>query len=391
MKREDAGIKKLLWFCIALGLVVTGKIFPIDITGNIWTGVWYHTTDEEDTEPKIELHSTEAFSPLKLELYLNQHSGAFGISANLYADFSSWSSHGDVMWGHAQLYYKLFENSLTISAGTVYDGTYDTKGALQYTKFGQGHDGLLNNGPGVHATYQISPLIFAGGSVLVDVGGEWKDVGYCLAGLYIVPNIAEIVGGFRSHDPRSSAENDFSTWIGVRLPYFQYFGFSQFVLDSFVYNIGEDFIKDSESTGKVEVGELMVWNHNDLQLGGRLRQRFYMGGQAVTDTYIPDLNFWLWVKYKFLYGRLTPGVDAVYILGSNPRNDFFTDPGLVRWDSHNKNQGGFLLRALVELAFWNVDSKIELGYVFAKDLSSYRIKPKTTMDHAIYVGFKMHF
>lgn len=381
-----------------LGVITAfGSLYPQAIVWNgiLRSGLLYYTTDSEDEDavPTISAYNTETTIPVRVELLGNyNYGGDYGFGFKLTGDFDGTPPAGrpSSTWiGTAFGWLRAFDGILTLYGGNVDAGPFRTDGGIDYSGF----DGDLNAGPGIMAVVNPVYNLNIGGSAYANGfnGDSWRLAQYNFHVSYEFTDVLQIITGVRSHQFNSANHHDTAAYVGLKVSALKDYGFSAMNFDFFGFNLGEDFIRDKGSIGTVTTGQKIIFSYfRPFEAGIRFRERFYMGDQADDEEYSPDLNFWVWVRYPVLNGKLLPKLDAVYIRGSNPRNNIFK-PEDLRWDSHNKYRAGFMIRPSAEICLWVPNNTLEIGYTFIMDISRYYIDPLSRMDHAVFANYRVSF
>jgi hypothetical protein len=373
--------------------------------GALYGGLVYHFTDNEDSDPVFYAGNTETEVPVKMEFALDVGIGeSYGLSFGLAGIYEGSPPATDPFSRSAWLFtgygwLMALEKQLTFSGGMVDWGDYETRGGLGAVGLEQAlnsRDTDLNYGPGLMVEYK--PFFLYGLSVSAAVYANQRSAGesisqaqYNINASYEASDIGRVIGGFRSHKIGSNNEKDSAAYISLEAYPLQRFGFNKFNFDCFIYNLGDEFIRDQDSRGKIESGQLISWNYiPNLEAGLRFTQRFYAGDQADGENYTPDLRFWLWLQYSLTNSQFIPRIDFLYVNGSNPRNGSYFI-GSLDWSGHNKHLGGFAVNPNIKWMFWTENNYIELGYIFIKDLSEYAYSTPETSDHAFYLNYVVRY
>jgi hypothetical protein len=372
--------------------------------GMLYSGLTWRATDQKDTKPTIAAYNTETGLPMQLELYGSiNRSGPYGFFfalVNEYYGNPPGVAYVGAFIPTAYGWLKVLDNKLVIYGGKVDLGSeFAADGGIAFDVWhGNGVITSLNYGMGLFATYNPIPSLRLGAAVYASEPAAkiaWDDTTYNFHIRYDWGDYADFMAGVRLNDMahlRNDDTNETDGYFSVRVKALRNLGLAAFNFDVFGFGMGDKFIQDSGSIGRILTGQLIIYQRDVLEIGARIRQRFYMGDQADASGYTPDLNFWFWASYEFLDGKLRPRLDGVYVYGSNPRNEFAYRAGRETWNMHNNKLGGFLINPSLDLRlFDNINSSIEVGYTFVKDNSSYAISPLVTMDHSVYANYKIRF
>jgi hypothetical protein len=393
-------MKKLLFGVLCVFVFAAGAGAQFRFYGNFQTGAYFHATDEEDVTPTMSMYHSNSRRPVRLELVgvLNSFEAPFGLITVLATDFYGAPPvpRPDQTWfSVAYGWVNLFDGKVRVYSGYIdKNDEFSPDGGIAYTwRSVNRDDGDLALGPGFFVVAKPLEKLKIGAAAYLnqkEAAEDWDLGQYNLYGAYEF-DFMNIRSGFRTHT-LGSGENvhNMSAFLGFQLKMLRPLGFSTVNLDVYGFNLGEDFIKDSGSTGYLETGQRIIWIKNNLEIGGRFAQRFLMGDQTEKEEYLPDLNFWLWGAYK-VTDKMTPRLDAAYVLGSNPKKVSWM-PHLLDWSEHNKHKAGFYVRPSVGIDF-TANSHFWIGYIFFKDLSYYKedVDVYSTMDHLAYFEYRINW
>jgi hypothetical protein len=396
-------MKKLLFGVLCVFAFAAGVGAQFRFYGNFQTGAYFHATDEEDVTPTMSMYHSNSRRPVRIELVgvLNSWEAPFGLMAILASDFASYNAttppvpRPEFTWFSAAYgWTNLLDGKMRVYGGYIdKNDEFSPDGGIAYTLRTDRDDADLAVGPGFFVVARPLEKLKIGAAAYLNQmenSDDWDLGQYNLYGAYDF-DFMNIRSGFRTHT-LGSGENvhNTSAFLGLQLKMLRPLGFSTVNLDVYGFNLGEDFIKDSGSLGYLETGQRIIWIKNNLEIGGRFAQRFLMGDQTKKEEYLPDLNFWLWGAYK-ITDKMTPRLDAVYILGSNPKNDRWM-PEYLYWYEHNKHKAGFYIRPSVRIDL-TANSHFWIGYIFLKDLSYYKedVDVYSTMDHLAYFEYRINW
>jgi hypothetical protein len=402
-------MKKLTIALTAAVLGCTSLHAQITFHGTIWTGAFWHATDQDDKDPTLGTYSMEGKHATRMALQgmVNGFDDPFGARFSIETYFTPSASQWTISRTSHPLYsgsyygwVNMFDNKVRLMGGYIDNNNdFGPGGGADLSLMPESHndegDGDLSKGPGLFVRVKPWEEFTIGASAYMGArdAQPWEKAQFNFFASYFF-DLMDVYSGLRTHKLANVNElHDTDAYMGLRLTKLvRRFGFGALSLDGFVYSLGEDFIRDEDSKGAAETGLYVVWNKNMLQVGGRAYTGFRFGDQTDTDTYTPNLNFWLYSSYRFpgllTLQSVTVRLDTVYVKGTSPKTFTSYIPWEIASNQHNRHLASFYLKPSLELRPLG-NCLISIGYFFIKDLSYYKVDPAYMNEHIVFVDFKV--
>jgi hypothetical protein len=386
--------KALIVFLI---LVVVGGVFAQEFkfTGTLLSGLLINAWNGDDSGTAVSAYSMDSANAARLDFkgaYTNADGNA-GFNFNLRTNVAAAADSKDPTGAFTNIenaygWLKAFDGKFTLYGGKVDNGTFATGGGI---------DSDLGDGTGLLAVVTPITGLDLGIAAYARNKNQVTDIKYAkyiFSAAYNVPDVVKIIGAFRTHnwtgnddeavgtDPAPEYK-DATAILGAQVTALAGLGFTKFNFDFQLENLGE-----FGEIGRIVLGQRIDYKTGALEVGARFRERLYQGDIADADTYSPDLYFWLWGFYG-VTDVIVPRLDAAYVIGSRPWDGSNLKRDGVKWDGHTKDLSGVEIRPSVQFRFGGSANFVELGYGLFYDLSKDLPDGTRTLDHAIFIDYKV--
>ncbi|QQO10619.1 hypothetical protein [Breznakiella homolactica] len=365
---------------VLLILAVAGGVFAQELkfTGYVNTGLGLVIPGEDDADPYLTAYGQDAEQfnyRFQLNGFFTNSAGNAGLSFRLRAQGNRTPF---MHWAYG--WYTGFDGMITVKAGSVDDGTYNTMGYVIDGDVDEGIGALVNVSP-------IDGLSLGVGAYVGknDASGslqrELDDAKYTFGIAYDMPDLFKVAVGYRTKSAFDTARLRAGVNIKV-LPELTA------VIEVEADNLDGDF----GDFGTFTIAQTLAYKIGDITVGVNLGEYLSME----EDT---DFSFMAnpWVSYAI--GSIVPRLDFVYFL--NGYADLVTDssdPEYGNWTGkfHRKaymptyTEDYAFMSIRPSVAFMLNNTTIEVGYMFNMLTEPDGIDYDNNQN-IIYVDFKWSF
>ena len=323
--------KTIFVLCVAalLPFAASGVYAQLKFSGSLHTGIAGFFPGGSD--PTVSLWSPDegAASRIYLRGAAFHESGNFGVNFSIQADTpfntATYNTTSSLYYGSASGWVKFWDRRFTLIGGKLDDsGVFRTFGGID-------EEDMAAKDYGFHARFEnlpFAPNLTAGMTVMpgamgqMDRSNQFGMGSYRYAVRYLFPGTIDMLGMF--YDDAMT-----SVYGHSRLHAFLAFNVTALNsagLDAIRADFGFYDMQDRDYFN-MKTGQRIVYTNGFLEVGGRFRQSFMLGGsKEKLALYTPELLFRLYGAFSLLDGRIRPRLEAAYLYGGYQGDPAKGDP-----------------------------------------------------------------